>query len=738
MFISATINEITREIKWDKSQVAAVDGDYAVNGFKLNCLGLDPDYNLTTGTWYAVFTDQNGTSHSNPLTVSGGVVTWEFDNNINKGGSGVIKFFLYAVTTNAAGKVLKRWDSAITDLRVAGTIDYENQEEEAARESEIDRLAGLVTTLTATAATINDVKAVLARITNSSPVVVATVADLSGLDTTEYQLAIVRADGYLYYYDGSAWQQGIKYGSYELDTTLTESGKAADAAAVGAAVTEIKEDLSTHEVRITELEDGGSGGLSKTAVNLLNTILSEAVYGSDQTANIELLKKELSNVAPVSISAILDGTALAGQSYSELSFIVTATFDDDSTAVVDKYTVITTGTVKTGSNTVTIKYRGVTTTCTFNAEQVTTYTITNDLTNATTSNNTSVVVENDRYTSEITIESGYDVSVFTVTMGGVDVTATVKNGNNIVIDSVTGDVVITVTAVTPAYLDPLIRMRGGFDSVAYLCPDNHVSTAIRINNALSPMVSEYPAQNDCTITYRIENNTGESVPVNNLGFALLSGADSDWVTKNEYPYYSKVAIPIGESLAPGEYIEGTYLWKAGYQIVCTTILSNIGKLDIKLKGAYVPVKYDEDDSYDKYVLNSETQHVFHTYATQIDWYADDSTSLANKKMSTLYYITDNLSSGTYDLVFRLRNHNIGTSSGLSYLSLVAGTVNELTESTASIYNSFASGRTVIENVWMYKRVTVAPGNNILVPSSGITNLGINDKLFEFFFKEVSA
>lgn len=265
MFISATINEITREIKWDKSQVAAVDGDYAVNGFKLTCLGLDPDYDLTTGTWYAVFTAQDGTSHSNPLTVSGSVVTWEFDNNINKGGAGVIKFFFYAVTADKSGKVLKRWDSAITDLRVAGTIDYENQEEEAARESEIDRLAGLVTTLTATAATINDVKTVISRITNSSPVVVATVADLSGLDTTKYQLAIVRADGYLYYYDGSAWQKGIKYGSYELDTTLAESGKAADAAAVGSALGEIKEDLSA--IQTATAEDVGKALKAKTVAN---------------------------------------------------------------------------------------------------------------------------------------------------------------------------------------------------------------------------------------------------------------------------------------------------------------------------------------------------------------------------------------------------------------------------------------------------------------------------------------
>lgn len=290
MFISATINEITREIKWDKSQVAAVDGDYAVNGFKLTCLGLDPDYNLTTGAWYAVFTAQDGTSHSNPLTVSGGVVTWEFDNNINKGGAGVIKFFLYAVTADKTGKVLKRWDSAITDLRVAGTIDYENQDEEAARESEIDRLAGLVTTLTATAATINDVKTVISRITNSSPVVVATVADLSGLDTTKYQLAIVRADGYLYYYDGAAWQQGIKYGSYELDTTLTESGKAADAAAVGAEFSAIKEDLSS--VQTATADDAGKALKAKTVAD---GKVTEWEFGE---AGIEI-STEMSEITPL-------------------------------------------------------------------------------------------------------------------------------------------------------------------------------------------------------------------------------------------------------------------------------------------------------------------------------------------------------------------------------------------------------------------------------------------------------
>ena len=509
---------------------------------------------------------------------------------------------------------------------------------------------------------------------------------------------------------------------------------------VGEELGAIKEDLNALDERVSELEAGGSGGLSMTAVNLLTTILNEAVYGTDQTTNIDLLYKELAKVRPVSITAELTSRALVGLAYSDLEFEITATFDDESTITTDEgYRVLTSGNVVSGSNTVTVSFRGVTTTVTFTAEQVTTYTITNNLTNVSTSNDTTVVVEDDRYATEITVETGYEVGVFTVTMGGVDVTDTVRNGNNIVIDEVTGNVVITVTASLPVYLDPLIRRRNGFDSVVYLCADNHVATPSRINNSFSPMISEYPAKYDCEITYRIENNTEEAVSVESLGFALLSGADATWVSNNEYPYYSAFAIPVGGNLAPGEYIEGTYTWKAGYQLVCTTTTGNIDKLDIKLRGNYVPIKYDEDDSYDRYVFNIESENVFHTYATQIDWYADDgTTSLVSKKTTTIKKITDSLPSGTYDLVFRLRNH-AAASNGMQSYDFFAGTVDELTSSTASIYNSFSAGRTNIENTWMYKRVTVAQGNNVLVPSTtDLSRFGVDDSCFELYFKEVSA
>ena len=373
-----------------------------------------------------------------------------------------------------------------------------------------------------------------------------------------------------------------------------------------------------------------------TAVNLLNTILSEAVYGTDQTANIALLKKELSNVAPVSISAVLDGTALAGQSYSELSFTVTATFDDESTAVVDNYTVVTTGTVTAGSNTVTIKYRGVTTTCTFTAESVTTHSITYNLTNATSSNNTTVVVENSRYATEIATDSDHYIGTFTVTMGGVDVTATVRNGNNIVIDEVTGNVVITVVANAYVYLDPLIIKRpytNEGDSTTKLYTDEYVTqaTPATINYIHIGKVTEYPAKYDCTLNWTITNTSDSAVALGALGFGLIKDTD-EYINNNSIAYWQKIDN-TSHSLEPNESISGTYQMKAGWQLILTTVVANTTALTERIRGDYVA----EDFSDYTIVNNLVTSNVKgkDPYKTRT-FYSDDGTTAIYTRGGYLY------------------------------------------------------------------------------------------------------
>lgn len=72
------------------------------------------------------------------------------------------------------------------------------------------------------------------------------------------------------------------------------------------------------------------------------------------------------------------------------------------------------------------------------------YTITNALTNASTSNSAASIAEGASYSATITADSGYTISSVTVTMGGVDVTADVYAGGVVTIPSVTGAVEIVV------------------------------------------------------------------------------------------------------------------------------------------------------------------------------------------------------------------------------------------------------------------------------------------------------
>lgn len=80
---------------------------------------------------------------------------------------------------------------------------------------------------------------------------------------------------------------------------------------------------------------------------------------------------------------------------------------------------------------------------------VQTYTVTNTLTGCTTNNAAASVTENTPYSATITASSGYSLTGATVsiTMGGTDITSTAYNNGTISIASVTGNLIITVTAV---------------------------------------------------------------------------------------------------------------------------------------------------------------------------------------------------------------------------------------------------------------------------------------------------
>lgn len=83
------------------------------------------------------------------------------------------------------------------------------------------------------------------------------------------------------------------------------------------------------------------------------------------------------------------------------------------------------------------------------------YSVTSNLTNCTSSNSATQAVEGGSYEATITANAGYELESVTVTMGGVDITATVVSGGKITIAAVSGGIVVTAVAVeavnTPGY-----------------------------------------------------------------------------------------------------------------------------------------------------------------------------------------------------------------------------------------------------------------------------------------------
>lgn len=83
---------------------------------------------------------------------------------------------------------------------------------------------------------------------------------------------------------------------------------------------------------------------------------------------------------------------------------------------------------------------------------VTSFDVTNDLTNVNNSNAAVSANEGSAYLAALTADTGYTIDSVEVTMGGTDVTATAYNSDNgvIYITNVTGAIVITATAVVNA------------------------------------------------------------------------------------------------------------------------------------------------------------------------------------------------------------------------------------------------------------------------------------------------
>lgn len=206
----------------------------------------------------------------------------------------------------------------------------------------------------------------------------------------------------------------------------------------------------------TSIRAGGRGGISNAVKEaLLDCFEHVAWIDDDGQVYYQALYDALYPKVLVSITAVFNqGQAVIydTDTLDDLTQYLTviATYDDSSTATIASTEYTLSGTLTPGTSTITVTYKSKATTFNVTVTHMPgTVTITNNLTGCTTSNAAASGTEGASYSATITASSGYSLTGATVsiTMGGTDITSTAYNNGTISIAELTGNLVITITAV---------------------------------------------------------------------------------------------------------------------------------------------------------------------------------------------------------------------------------------------------------------------------------------------------
>ena len=354
----------------------------------------------------------------------------------------------------------------------------------------------------------------------------------------------------LSYKVGDAKKKSVVY-RFTCHKSLGALGSVVTPVQIQTFIDEVEEELQTMDGRLDDMDDqiadvkadlvelqeeieGGGSGLTDRQKALFITILRNALYSSNQKSNIDELEESFTNMV-LSITATLD---LAGNTiYSDDTLdtlrqylTVKANYDDGTKQVITDYTLA--GTLVVPSSTIQVGYRDKTASVTVPVSQaVTKYTITNNLTGVTNSNNSTVISEGNTYMGVLSANTtGYMVTNVSIMVGSTDVTSTAYNSdtNTITIENVQGNITITaseaINPLLPVYeLASTMTASGTIDyalfdqeqdwTIVYTMNTPANSGRVSISNLLSNyygfrIISDYVAGTD---TLKIWNGTSNQL-----------------------------------------------------------------------------------------------------------------------------------------------------------------------------------------------------------------------------------
>ena len=479
MIILCTVDITTREVTIPSDQrIASYDHKVDVIRFQVETI---PGFSLDTSSIKIAAQGPNKARHDyavDPATVAieeeTGYITfdWPIPAGVTEMPIGTFKYgdkgqLIFAVCAEIidGSTVSKAWHSDDGIITVVAHLEPESgggedPEEEATNAQKIGQLQ------TATAILQREVSG----IASGTP---PTADSTSEMDPDESTVYINTTDGKWYYWDGTAFQPGGTYGGAVTSTTFTEHGVPADDFAVGqelAGKADVS-DVTSLDDRVTALE---TEGIPTNVKQAIYTLLSSAVYNvanlTDEKAIIESWASVVTSIS-ISLSTVSisgNGTQQLTASTTPSGGVIVWSSSNENVASVSNTGLVTS--VGNGTCTITASCGDVSATCAVTVTGF--YAVSNVLTLATNSNIATGVVNGSSYNATIAPSAGCTLSSVSVTMGGTDITSTAYDNGTITISSVTGDIVITATAVTA---HPLVQGTHTFSDTSYITVSgNHV------------------------------------------------------------------------------------------------------------------------------------------------------------------------------------------------------------------------------------------------------------------------
>lgn len=172
------------------------------------------------------------------------------------------------------------------------------------------------------------------------------------------------------------------------------------------------------------------------------------------------------------------------------------------------------------------------------------HSITNALTNVTTSNDTVAAEDGTSYTATLTAKSGYTLGEVAVKMGGANITATAYNADTgvISISKVTGDVVVTAKATKIVSYHNLVSKAVDTSGASAPYTDGLMLKSSGVTAAYSPFTTTgfIPFDGGANHTYRIG---GEGITWNEYG-AVIAWYNADFTLHENVIKYDKIGTSI--------------------------------------------------------------------------------------------------------------------------------------------------------------------------------------------------